>query len=164
MTTKSGPTLSKIGYTPQTAIGGPDRTVARSQHKPEAEHGKGEIRTKVSTYFTKAPSIGQDPTAVLYNGDRLWARVVLTLETAGPVAVGDQSSIVPVLSGRGQLLATGEPTPFVIAKGTKLFIAATAVNRVKVVIEPVPWLEQITGLLGSFVDRVVGLATRKAVR
>ena len=84
---------------------------------------------------------------MLYNGDRMWARVILTLETAGPVAVGQSSQLQPVLSGKGQLLETGVPTPFTIAKGNRLYIAATGVNRVKVVVEPFPWLEQLTGLL-----------------
>ena len=58
-------------------------------------------------------------------GDRL------TLENAGPVAVGTMSAITPVLSGKGELLETDVPRTFYIAKGTRLYIAATGVNRVK---------------------------------
>ncbi len=90
--------------------------------------------------------IGQD-TDIIYNGDMMWAQIILTLETAGPVAVGNSSQIVPVLSGKGQLLETGEPTSFFIAKGTRLYIASTSINRVKRVFQPIPWLENITGLI-----------------
>jgi hypothetical protein len=113
---------------------------------PSGDAGAGNNRSQLSTFFTKVPVVGE-PTTVLYSGDRLWADVTLTLETAGPVAVGTASQITPVLSGRGALLETGTPLTFRIAKGSKLYIAATAVNRVKMFIQPVPWLEQITGLL-----------------
>lgn len=131
--------MSKIG---QTSLG--DRAVASA---PEPSINVSDSRLQATTYFTKVPVIGE-PTAVLYSGDRLWARVTLTLETAGPVAVGFMSQITPVLSGRGQLLMTGEPTVFDVAKGNRLYIAATAVNRVKFSVQPLPWLEQISALLG----------------
>lgn len=133
---------SKIGWNKA-----PDRTIA-DQPGPQADQGRAEARSFFSTYFTR--TIG---TQVLYNGDRQWARVTLTLETAGPVVVGNQQSLTPVTSGKGQLLTTSLPVTFTIAKGTRLYIASTSVNRVKVAIEPVPWLEQITGLLGKILGR-----------
>lgn len=98
--------------------------------------------TQTYTYITRVtgPTEG---TPILYNGDRLWAKIILTLETAGPVAVGTASDIGPVLSGKGRLLITNVPTEFIIAKTSRLYILATAVNRVSVTIEPLPWLEQI---------------------
>lgn len=129
-----------------------DRGVASANAPSD---GPGNSRTQISTYFTKAPQIGE-PTPVLYPGDRLWARVTLTLETAGPVAVGTMSQISPVLSGRGELLETDVPMYFDIAKGTKLYIAATGVNRVKFKVEAFPWLEQITGLIRALFGRLTG--------
>ncbi len=136
-----------------------DRTRAQSP-QPADTTGAAEHRTFVDTYFTKVPVPGQD-TDIIYNGDMLWAKVTLTLETAGPVAVGNLSSITPVLSGKGQLLETDKPTDFFIAKGTRLYIAAAGINRVKRVIEPIPWLEVITGLIGG-VLRALGGATAAA--
>ncbi len=145
---------SKIGM---TKLG--DRAVAMAQ-PPSAEVGVGSNRLQVYTYFTKIPQPGEPP-PILYNGDRLWARVTLTLETAGPVAVGQASGITPVLSGKGQLLDTGEPMHFDVAKGSKLYIAATAPNRVKVSIQPLPWMEQIVALLGGTAQKVIaGVAKR----
>lgn len=103
-------------------------------------------RSEATTYFTKVPQPGE-PSTVLYSADRLWTRVKLTLETAGPVAVGFKSQISPVLTGKGQLLETGKEMVFDVAKGNRLYIAATAVNRVKFTTEPLPWFEQIVAIL-----------------
>jgi hypothetical protein len=145
--------MSKID---QTRLG--DRGVATAP-MPEGDAGAGNNRSEFSTYFTKIPVMGE-PTPVLYSGDRLWADVTLTLETAGPVAVGNRSQITPVLSGRGILLETGVPLTFRIAKGSKIYIAATAVNRLKMFIQPIPWQEQITGLLLRVVSGVASKLAR----
>jgi hypothetical protein len=117
---------------------------------PAVSTGQAENRTEISTYLTQ---IGG--TAVLYNADRMWAKVTLTLRTAGPVAVGQHANLTPVLSGRGQLLQTGVPATFNIAKGNRLYIAATAVNPVNMMVEAYPWLETITGLAGAASGLVV---------
>lgn len=148
-TVKQPEKLEKIGFTNAPL----DRTKP-AVPQPSVELGKGDKRTQITTYFTKA---GVTPTPILYNGDRMWAKVTLTLETAGPVAVGNMAEITPVLSGRGQLLATNVPTPFTIAKGTRLYIASTSVNRVKVLVEPLPWLEQITALVGQASSNILNL-------
>ena len=75
-----------------------DRTTAQVR-APAATTGQSENKIQIRTYLTTP-----GPSVVLYNGDRMWARLTLTLETAGPVAVGEQSAIVPVTSGKGQLL------------------------------------------------------------
>ena len=149
-----GRTPVPIATPPDSKIGLPtstDRNVA-SQTQIGTEVGAGYTKTAIDTYFTKA-AVGRD-TPIVYNGDNHWARVTLTLETAGPVVVGQIAQLLPVLSGRGMLLETGVPVTFTIAKGTRLYIQSTGVNRVKRVIEPVPWMEQLTGmvkeLLGTF--------------
>jgi hypothetical protein len=134
-----------------------DRTKAQSA-VPSDMPGASEDKIKIYTYFTKAPPAGP-ATDILYTGDRMWAKLTLTLETAGPVAVGDAAEITPVLSGKGQLLETGVPLTFDVAKGNRVFIAATSVNRVKVEISPYPWLETITGLAGSLLGAVRGTMT-----
>lgn len=132
-----------------------DRMQAQA-HQPSATLGGAEHRLFVDTYFTQIPVPGKEiPT--IYSGDRLWARVTLTLETAGPVAVGNQSNLVPVLSGSGQLLETDVPMTFVVAKGDRLFVAATGINRIKRVIEPFPWLENITAILTNIAASVGGV-------
>lgn len=132
-----------------------DRNVAQGD-APASTPGDSDNRTFVDTFFTKVPVSGEQP-PIIYNGDRAWARVTLTLETAGPVAVGNQSSIAPVLSGKGQLLETDVPVTFNIAKGTRLYVAAAGINRVKRVIEPIPWLETITGLVGGVITTLGGV-------
>jgi hypothetical protein len=133
--------ISKIGAVST------NRTVAQAP-SPAVTTGSAETQAFIDTYFTKVPVLGQ-PTEIIYNGDRQWAKVTLTLETAGPVAIGNMASITPVLSGKGQLLETDTPLTFYIAKGTKLYIAAAGINRIKRVIEAVPWLETLTGLMGA---------------
>lgn len=120
----------------------------------------GANRTQTYTYFTAITGTGAD-IPILYNGDRLWARVKLTLETAGPVVVGEKSQILPVTSGKGRQLPTGREVEYVISKGTKLYIASTTVNRVSVTIEPLAWLEQIFATLNRLAGGAVALATGK---
>ncbi len=115
---------------------------------PATNQGKSERRIAIQTWFTQVGGSQE-----VYPGDRLWARVTLTLETAGPVSVGQRARVTPVLGGNGVLLTTNVPMTFTISKGDTLYMAATSVNRVKVVVEAVPWLEQIAGT----VDRVVDL-------
>lgn len=134
---------SKIGW-----AGAPKREIAQAPG-PQSTQGKTEARTFIDTYFTKAGD-----TQIIFNGDRQWTRVTLVLETAGPVAVGTAQSITPVLSGKGQLLTTNVPITFTIAKGSRLYVAANGVNRIKRSIEAVPWLEQITGLLSGVLQRI----------
>jgi hypothetical protein len=136
-----------VGVISKIAAASTDRVIAQAP-TPAITTGAAETATFIDTYFTKVPVVGQ-PTEIVYNGDRLWARVTLTLETAGPVAIGNMASITPVLSGKGQLLETDVPVAMFIAKGTKLYIAAAGINRIKRVIEGVPWLETATGLLGA---------------
>ena len=137
---------------PQTTVG--DRGQATAP-LPAVTLGGGATRSKYSTFFTKVPVSGTQ-TATIYEGDRLWVDVTLVLETAGPVAVSDMATVTPVLSGKGLLLPTGVPLTFRVAKSNKLYIASTAVNRVKVMIQPVPWLEQITGVLLQLAGRMLG--------
>lgn len=125
-----------VGMTPQRPV----RTDAQPV-TPGAPPQPTNIDRTSDTYTYITDGAGR--TKVLYNGDRLWSRVVLTLETAGPVVVGTREDIVPVLSGKGRLLVTNLPTEFTIAKTSRLYIASTALNRVSVTIEPLPWLEQI---------------------
>lgn len=139
------PGTSKIG--PVTG----DRTGA-SASQPQTQTGAGDNRTQIYTYLTRLPKNGAAD--ILYNGDRLWAKLTLTLEGAGPVSVGQQSNLFPVLGGQGVLLEADEPYEVIIAKGTRLYIAANGVNRVKVKVEPLPWLEQMTALIQSLVGKV----------
>lgn len=150
MTPRTHPS-SKIGGF--TALGNPAVATA-----PDASDkiGSGSNGTLIYTYFTKPYDQDGNPTLLLYNADRLWSRVTLTLETAGPVAVGNASQLAPVLSGKGALLEPGMPTTFSVAKGTRLYVASTAVNRIKVAIEPLPWLEQITARVSRLADLLAG--------
>lgn len=158
--------MSKVQAPPVTSKIGPvagitDRTQAQFTNPVSTNPSTGgETRSKVATYFTRAPRPGE-PTDILYNGDRQWLKLTLVLQTAGPVAVGTSSKIVPVLSGQGVLLNTGVPFTLIVAKGTRVYIAATGVNRVLVQEEPLPWLEQITASIGNVVAAVSGLFAKK---
>lgn len=101
--------------------------------------------TDIYTYRTPATGESQ----LLFSASK-WARVTLALETAGPVAIGTRQDVTPVLGGRGVLLEPdGEPLQFLMGLGDRLYIAAEADNRVKVIIEPLPWLEQVVTTLHS---------------
>jgi hypothetical protein len=137
--TPAAPALAKLGQNTST-----ERTVGTVQ-APSASIAGAELASEIYTYFAKPSTDGQ--LQILYNADRQYAQVVLTLETAGPVAVSTKQNILPVLSGKGRLLQTGQDSTFTLAKGNRLYVATTSLNRIKVVVQPLPWLEQITGLL-----------------
>jgi hypothetical protein len=117
-----------------------------------------ELTTEIYTYLAKPSANGQPQ--ILYNGDRQQARVTLTLETAGPVDVGNKQNLLPVGSGKGQPLTTGVPAPFTITKGNRLYVAASTISRIKVTIEPIPWLEQITGMLSLIASAIIGFTKK----
>lgn len=94
--------------------------------------------TDIFSYFT----VSSNETQLLYSAEN-WVRIKLTLQTAGPVAVGTKQDIAPVLSGHGVLLDTDIPYEAFLAKGTRFYITSQTVNRVNVQIEPIPWLEQL---------------------
>lgn len=140
---------------PLAKIGGPaatstNRNVGTVQ-APSPTVAGAELATEINTYFAKPVTDGQPQ--VLYNGDRQYALVTLTLETAGPVVVSTKQNIIPVLSGKGALLETNVPLQFYLAKGNRLWVASTSVNRIKVMIQPIPWLEQLAGLLGGILSK-----------
>ena len=141
---------------PQISEKRPDSTKATTQ--PVVAGGSELDRiTKITTYLTQVgipdPKLG---TPILYNGDRTWAKVTLTLETAGPVAVGTDAVLEPIFSGKGQLLLTDVPMTFTIGKGSRIYVLATALNRIKVTIEPLPWLEQITANAAAIAAKLGG--------
>ena len=108
-------------------------------------------RTEVYSYFTRPTA----ETDLLYSAEN-WVRIKLTLETAGPVAVGTSHSLAPVLSGRGRLLDTGVEFECFLAKGTRFYVTSQTVNRISVTIEPIPWLEQISGDMAMMLGLIAG--------
>jgi hypothetical protein len=130
----------------------PNPTVATPE--PIAAGGGQEDRsTDIYTYNTIVGFDGSQ-TPILYNGDRNWAKVTLVLDTAGPVVVGNRADIAPIFSGKGWTLTTGEPIEFIIAKGTRIYVFSSAVNRVKVQVAPLPWLEKITALSAGILSQI----------
>lgn len=131
------------------ALGRPDRNQA-STAAPQVDSGQGERQSDIFTLITQVGvPLGASTPPILYNGDRTWALVTLTLETAGIVVVGTRADLTPILSGKGQSLIQNVPKEFKVAKGTRLYYLASAVNRVTVAIEPIPWLEQIAALANA---------------
>lgn len=113
----------------------------------------GSFITQAYTYVT--------PVGVtqIYAATLSWANLILTLETAGPVEVSEKSNF-QLLSGQAQLLIQNVPMMFKVAKGNTMYVGSSAVNRVKVTTEPLPYLEQILGAIGSgFSDLSTTIAT-----
>ena len=115
-------------------------------------------RTEIYTYFTR-PN-GQ--TELLYSAES-WVRLKLTLETAGPVAVGHSAALQPTLSGRGRLLDTGTEFEAYLPRGTRIYVISETVNRVSVTVEPIPWLEQISNEIAQGLVNVQNAITKGAV-
>jgi hypothetical protein len=94
-------------------------------------------QTDIYTYFTTPGETR------LLTSARQWTYVRLELENAGPVVVGTKQILTPVLSGKGVLLPVNQRYTFTLAPGGRIYIAAEAINRVKVELEPFAWDEQI---------------------
>lgn len=109
--------------------------------------GPGDVfnLTEPKTFITRPGA-----TVQLISAQQPWARVWLTLETAGPVEVSSSSQWT-FLNGQGQSLITNVPLPYTIAKGNNLYLQAGSAERVRFTLEPFPWLELITqSIRGGF--------------
>ena len=113
------------------------------------------MHTDIFTYFTRA----NGRTELLYSAES-WVKIRIRLETAGPVGVSTRQEIAPVLSGKSMLLTTDEEETFTLPKGDRFFIIAETVNRVKFIVEPVPWQEQIFHAVQSGFKTANGLLGR----
>ena len=117
--------------------------------------------TRIFSYFTPATGL----TELLYSAEN-WVKIKLTLETAGPVAFGDAASLQPMLSGRGIVMDTDKEYEAYLSKGTRIYVISESVNRVSVIIEPIPWLEQLSvqqAANGSAIARVISQASQAIV-
>lgn len=112
--------------------------------------------TEISTYFTSRIGTSE----LLYSAED-WVEITLRLETAGPVAVSTRQEIVPVLSGKGALLPVDDDFTFILPRGNRLYIAATAVNRVNFTVRPAPYINQALNLLDSIVGSLRGQPASK---
>lgn len=111
------------------------------------------MHTQIYTYFTKPNGKSE----LLYSAED-WVRAKFILETAGPVSVGTREDVAPVLSGKGILIPpSGEPLEFFLPKGDRIFIAANATNRVKFIVEPIPWFAKISYQISQVVSAVGNL-------
>ena len=118
---------------------------------PQPDQAAGNYNTTLSTVFTKAGAI-----TLLYSAERAWMRLTITLETAGPVEVSSVSNFKPFLSGKAQALQTGVPLIYDCAKGSRVWVGAGTVERLKLTVQPLPWLEQITGAAGAIMAALMG--------
>jgi len=134
----TNPLPSKLA---QTVIPKPPSRGLSASREPQ-------FSTDIYTYFTKA---GEQ--TLVYSAKQ-WVRIKLTLETAGPVAFSTRADITPTLSGKGVLLATGVQQEITLPSGDRLYFLAESINRVKVIIEPVPWLEQIFLRVTDILNRI----------
>ena len=85
-----------------------------------------------------------------------WCRVTIRLMTAGPVAVGTQHDLFPLLSGRGLLLPVDEDVRFAVNPGTRLYIASESANRLNLITEGIPWAAELQMSIDSGLQRLQG--------
>ena len=141
MATRLPPNIQRIASVASAVTKGASAKAAQATESIK-EALQAQHRTDIFTHFTKANGISE----LIFSAEQ-WTRVRLTLENAGPVAIGTREDIAPVLSGKGILLETGVEKEFDIPRGNRLYIVAGTINRVKVIYQPIPWLEQIVRAL-----------------
>lgn len=120
---------------------------------PIGSVGQGESSLDAYDLLTQVGPNADGRPPILYNGDRRWVKVTMILQTAGIVVWGPRADLSPITSGRGSQLVTNVPTIATVAKGSRIYYLASAVNRVSVQIEALPWLEEITALVTTLTGR-----------
>lgn len=92
-----------------------------------------------------------------------WTKVTLRLESAGPVAFGNQEDLFPLASGKGRLLSKDTDVIVTMVPQSRLYIASDSFQRVAVQVEPYPWLWEVYSKLkalaptiGSLLSQVLG--------
>ncbi len=153
-----------IGGSPAAAVeaagGNVSPEVARALPRAEGNQQPYAMQSDQTDMFDMlTTSVGQSKQFYVTNR---WIRVTLTLQTAGPVVVSTRAEVVPVLSGKGTSLVTGQPITFTLPRGSSLYYGCASVQRVSVIIEPVPWANEIAGKIDG-VAGVVGEAARSIV-
>jgi hypothetical protein len=71
------------------------------------------------------------------------------------VDVGTSENIAPVLSGKGLSLITNMEREFWLPKGARFYVTSQTINRLSVIIEPVPMLHQIALEIVNLGNRLV---------
>jgi hypothetical protein len=121
--------------------------------------------TKIYTIFTDDSGI----TRLLFSPPT-WCRVRITLETAGPVAVGTSQDLGAVLSGQGVQLTTDIELTWDLDREDRLFWVAESINRVKFSIESIAYGDEYAKSLHEIRDAELGVkiavvaATPKTMR
>lgn len=123
---------------------------------PLGGDSQGQDSTDAFTLITQVGFAANGKTPILYNGDRRWVKITMTLQTAGIVVWGTRAEFGDIASGNGSELQTNVPVTVAVAKGTRIYYIASAVNRVTVQVEPLPWLEQITASAQGMLARLLG--------
>ena len=137
------------------------KEVARAIPTSRGKETPGQLHTYHTQTYTLFTEVGpqQKP---FYSADQ-WITIRLELETAGPVAISTNKAVTPVLSGKGILRPTGREYETRLSKGERIYYAAESINRVKVTIEPIPWLQQIAGEITEVVKAIAtGFGKRAA--
>jgi hypothetical protein len=101
-------------------------------------------QTKVYTYVT-TPSQGTQ--VLVASPDNEWLDVELRLETAGPVVVGTDQALTPLIGGPGRILPANQDIVVRLSPGTRLYILSDTADRVSVQINAVPGLEQLLSVI-----------------
>ena len=111
------------------------------------------FRTLMKTYLT----VADGKTKLIYSTPKnTFVKASVTLLTAGPVDVGTDQNISPVLSGNGASLITNEPLDFTLSPGNRLYIVSSTVDRVRLIVEPFAYLEQILEVSSLMADLLSG--------
>lgn len=105
-----------------------------------------QFQTQTFTRFTDPTASSGSEKNLVYSAEK-WVRVVATLQTAGPVIMGTGSNLSPNTPGQGILLTQNTPVAIVLPRGNRLYMVSNAVDRVAIVIENIPWLEEIAAML-----------------
>lgn len=103
---------------------------------------------KAYTVFTEAGK------TKLVLSTQQWTKVTLRLESAGPVAFGTSEDLMPVSSGKGRLLPTGQDVEVVMVPQTRLYLSADSFQRVGIQVEPYPWMWELFNKLKSLAPSI----------
>lgn len=126
--------------------------VARALPRSEGNATPFELQTEQTDMFDQfTTTIGETFKFYTVNRD---VRVTLILQTAGPVVVSTRAQVTPVQTGLGLTLVPLQPVTFALPRGSSLYYGASSVQRVSVIVEPIPWANTIAGKIDNVANAV----------
>lgn len=87
-----------------------------------------------------------------------WVIVTVTLRSPTQAVIATNDAILPVSSFFGRPLIQDEPFKVTVPRATTIYVASEATSRFDLIVEPIPWFQQISAEIRAVTSAVIGAA------